>query len=381
MRSDAWLISPQKTDPLSWFTKPLIPLIFGVTAAAFGLSITLFTWMLASEPWLDIIAIALIFGACILVQLWTRPLRKPFTTSQAIVPLLMALAAIALSTVSSVESDVLVQHWWTPLGVGLLLGALSPYSSARDLAVYSALLSVAISIAAAIAFLGPDAPWPPFTTMMIAASGTIVAGVASTTFSLVIVTTTQSLIARAETGDASANAAVDELSAEAARQAERRTLARLGTQVAPFLESVAETGVVTEADRTLAGQLARRLRSDLVSQANRTWLESLALFGAMYVVDPQHRAEQLTTVQRAALRGLILAVTENPSTNTGSLVIELRAQADGSTAVALSIDIDLPEGRRTMMLAPYYLSLQTSVQDLEWDPTRELLKFQFPPQK
>jgi len=126
MRSDVWLISPQKTDPLSWFTRPLIPLIFGITAAAFGLSITLFTWMLAREPWLDLISIALIFGACILVQLWTRPLRKPFTTSQAVIPLLMALAAIALSTVSAADSDVLVQHWWTPLGVGLPLGRCLP---------------------------------------------------------------------------------------------------------------------------------------------------------------------------------------------------------------------------------------------------------------
>jgi len=34
-----------------------------------------------------------------------------------------------------------------------------------------------------------------------------------------------------------------------------------------------------------------------------------------------------------------------------------------------------------MMLAPYYLTPQTAVQDLTWDPSRELLKFQFPAQQ
>jgi len=374
--SDAWFISPQKTDPLSWFTRPLIPLIFAITAVLYGLGVTLFTWELANEPWLDLIAIVLIFAACMVIQVWTRPLRKPFTPRQALVPLALAILAIALSTYSSLESDVLVQHWWVTIGVGIVLGALAPYSSPLNLVVYAAVLVCAVSAGGWIAFLSPASEWPGFTTMTIAASGVIVAGVASTTFSLVIVRTTHSLLARA--GSALPGSAAE--NEEAARQVERRTLARLGTQVAPFLESVADSGIVTDADRALAGLLARRLRSDLVSQANRSWLESLALYGAIYVVDPDHRAETMNTVQRAALRGLILAVMENPSTQTDSLFIELRAQDDDSTAVALSIDIDLPEGRRTMMLAPYYLTSQTAVQDLEWDPSRELLKFQFPSQ-
>ena len=63
-----------------------------------------------------------------------------------------------------------------------------------------------------------------------------------------------------------------------------------------------------------------------------------------------------------------------------TLLIELRAQPDGSTAVALSIDIDLPEGRRLVLLAPYYLTLKTTVADLTWDDGRNLLmRFRIPP--
>ena len=377
MLPDTWKLSPQQTDPLSWFTRPIVPLVFGVMMLVFGISVTFVTWPLLNEPWIELVAIALLFSSCILVQLWTRPLRPSFTTAHALVPIVLAIAAIALSAFSMRESSLLVQHWWVPIGVGSLIGALAPYSSVRQLIAYSAVFVVAIAGGSWFGFIGPQAVWPPLSTILIAVTAVVIAGVATCTFSYVIVSTTQSLIAK---GGSDESESLETASVEAARQVERRTLARLGTRVAPFLQGIAETGLVDEGDRALAGQLARTLRADLVNQANRSWLDSLALYGSMYVVDPDRRADSMNTVQRSALRGLLLAVMKNPTTN-GSLFIELRGQMDGSTAVALSIDVDLPEGRRTMMLAPYYLTPQTAVQDLTWDPSRELLKFQFPAQQ
>lgn len=369
-------ISPQQTDPLGWFTRPIIPLIFATMVLLYGLASAVLTWPLMREPWLDILALALDCGACWLVGRWTRPLRGMFSWRQAVVPLVLAVAAVILASLSGRESSVLVQNWWAPVGAGLVIGTLAPYSSVRQLVVYSGALTVATSVGSWVAFVRESSPWPALSTVTIAASAVAVAGVASIIFSFVIVSKTQSLLS----GEGAGAPLVEVSSSDAARQVERRTLARLGTRVAPFLQEVADAGVVTDADRALAGQLARRLRSDLVSLANRSWLDSLALYGAMYVVDPDRLADRMNTVQRAALRGLLLAVMKNPTTHNGSLFIELRGQEDGSTAVAISIDVDLPEGRRSMMLAPYYLTLQTDVRGLEWDPSRELLKFQFPAQ-
>jgi len=377
MLPESWKLSPQQTDPMSWFTRPLVPLVFAVMLLAYGIAVTFVTWPQLVEPWIELVAIALFFSACVIVQLWTQPLRSRFTSMHAMVPIALALIAVALSSFSMRESTVLVQHWWIPLGAGMLLGALAPYSSVVQLSVYGLVLTGAVSVGAWFAFMGPRTVWPPVSTMIIAASAVVIAAVATSIFSFVIVSTTQRLLANAGADDTES---LESVSVEAARQVERRTLARLGTRVAPFLQGIAETGHVDEDDRALAGQLARTLRSDLVNQANRSWLDSLALYGSMYVVDPDRRADSMNTVQRSALRGLLLAVMKNPTTN-GSLFIELRGQMDGSTAVALSIDVDLPEGRRTMMLAPYYLTPQTAVQDLTWDPSRELLKFQFPAQQ
>ncbi len=84
--------------------------------------------------------------------------------------------------------------------------------------------------------------------------------------------------------------------------------------------------------------------------------------------------------QRAALQGLLVAAMDSTVVDRSTLLIELRAQPDGSTAVALSIDVDLPEGRRLVLLAPYYLTLKTTVDDLSWDDGRRLLmRFRIPP--
>jgi hypothetical protein len=152
-----------------------------------------------------------------------------------------------------------------------------------------------------------------------------------------------------------------------AEQVERLRLARLSARAAPFLDGIVEAGRITPADRALAGQLARRLRDDLVTQSNLTWLDSIADGSRLVVIDPEHRAGRMIPSQRTALRSLLRAVLDTPGADSGSLLIELRGRADGATAVGVSMDVDLPEGRRIMHLAPYYLTLRTAVDDLSWD--------------
>jgi len=375
MRSaDAWRVSPQRVDPMSWFTRPLVPLGFGAMVLVFGFGVLSATWRLSAEPWLDIVAVLLMASACVLVQLSVRPLHPAFGVRQAIAPLVLTLTGLVLATVSGAESTVLAQHWWAPIGVSFVVATLGPYSSVRETVAYGSGLSAVTAVCGAIAFVTPAVVWPPLSVAVITGGAVVVATVATSIFSWVFVSSTRSLLddADPQTQRQSAEAA------EAARRVERRTLARLGTRVAPFLASVADAGEVTAADRALAGQLARRLRSDLVSEVNRSWLDRVAMFGRISVVDPDRRADRMNPAQRTALRALLMAVVEHPAATVGSLFIELRPEADGSTAVALSLDFALPEGRRAMMLAPYYLTLQTAVDDLSWDPARDLLQFQLP---
>jgi hypothetical protein len=377
MRGDAWRVTPQQIDPLSWFTRPLVPVAFALLALIVGAGTLAITWQLAPYVWLDVAGVASIVAACVVVQFATRPLRSAFSSRDAVIPLALALAGLVLSTMSGMDSGVLVQHWWAPIGVGFVVATLGPFSTVRQIIAYGSLLSVATAVCGCIAFVAPGQVWSTASVAFIAASAVVIGTVATATFSYIVVSSTPALHAGAGTGPPGSHAA----RVEAARRVERRTLARLGNRVAPFLEGIADAGEVTPADRALAGQLARQLRSDLVSQANRTWLDSIALFGRIYVVDPDSRADRMNSAQRTALRALLLAVMNNPAATVGTLFIELRGEGDGSTAVALSLDFSLPEGRRAMMLAPYYLTLQTTVQSLSWDPSRDLLRFQLPAQE
>jgi hypothetical protein len=375
MIRDALRVSPQQADPLSWLARSEIPFYFAAAVAVYGVATTLVNWTIAPRPWLDLVAVALMVAACLWVQRATGPLRPRFRPARASVAIVVSLAAVSLSAYAAVGSAVPVTFWWAPVGVAMVIATFAAYVTPIESMIYGALFSTATIAAAWVPYVGRNDPWSSLSTVVIAAYPVLTGVVATVVFCIIIVARSQQLLA-GERARVDPDAHQQDV---AAQNAEVTTLARLGSRVAPFLATIAETGEVTEADRALAGQLARRLRAELVSQANTSWLESLATNGRIFVVDTEHRADSLTAAQRTVLRGLILTAAKDPSIAEGSLFIELRGHPDGSTAVALSLDIHLPEGRRMMMVAPYYLALRSTATDVSWDQARERLQFTVPP--
>ncbi len=366
--------TPQQLDPLSWLTRPRVLIALSTLLLLFGGATIAGTWNQLWQPWIEIVALACACAATFTVVSATRPMRTRHAATTSYLPMALALVAIGLSTVNAVNSSVLIQFWWIPSGVAFIIGTLTPFSSIARTALRGGFLTIAVGVGAYVGFAGGDRPWPPLSTVLIAINATVGATVAAVAVTWVLVTTTQKVLGQ----QVSTPPPGTETDAEIALRVERRTLARLGTRVAPFLQGIADSGVITAEDRSVAGQMARRLRTDLVGQVNRSWLESVALFGPLYVVDPDHRANQMTSIQRTALRGLLEEIMRDPMTHDGSLLIELRGQPDGSTAVGITVDVDLPEGRRMAMIAPYFLTLQTAVDDLRWDGTKESLNYTMP---
>jgi hypothetical protein len=351
-----------------------VPLAFAVFVLIFGLGSIVITQAQVAHPWLDSASVILIVGACLFVQTRSGPLRGDFRPIEIAIGIALCLAGLGVSTWSNVDSTLHIQYWWAPVGVAVFIATMGPYSSARAVIAYGSGFTVVTAIAGFIAFMAPESIWPPISTIVIAMNVVIVATVATAVFCYVLVSHTQRTLAMQSIAVEPSSSRRD----DAVSRVEKRTVARLGARVAPFLEELAESGTVTDADRALAGQLARKLRTDLVQQANRSWLDRIAENGRIFIVDPDQRAEHMNHAQRSALRGLVFAVLRNPATDAGSLFIELRGQEDGSTAVAVSVDLDLPEGHRTMLLAPYYLALKSTVDGMRYEPARELLRFNLP---
>ncbi|MEO5921546.1 MAG: hypothetical protein ABIQ01_10450 [Pseudolysinimonas sp.] len=367
--------SAYEIDPLSWFTGPLVPIVFAVLNLAYGGTLALVTWVQVGNPRLQFAGVIICTFASLFVHFMTRPLRPRIGWGTGAIAMGIGCAGFILSAIGYTNIVFSIELWWAPFGVALVLASLAPYLPARALVVLG-LGAIALTSPIAYLIVKDDVPnWGPVATVLIISSPIASAVVATAAFSYVVVSRMQPLIEKRSEVLVSPEAARDN---ETERE-ERVRLAQFTARAAPFLESVARAGVVTPADRALAGQLARRLRDDLVTQSNVSWLDSVADSSRLVVIDPEYRAGKMKSTQRTALRALLQAILDTPGTDAGSLLVELRSAPDGSTAVGVSLDMELPEGRRIMHLAPYYLTLGTAVKDLEWSRDRFLkLSFNLP---
>lgn len=372
--NDSWRHSAQQIDPLGWFSGPNLPLFLGVAAVAQGATSILLLWNQWARPELQLIALPLFMMAGGLTSWATRAHRRQFGPAGALPILGLATLGFLISAAGVSAEPTRVEFWWASIAIAMTLAGFAPFSSARQLIAYAAPVLAVVALVAVTVYLPAAGSGHPLGEIVIVVGPVIAAAGAAVVFSTTLVRRTTDLIQSAS-ADRIARARVD----DAVSRRENTTMARMSTRVVPFLRGIASLGHITEADRTLAAQLARVLRADLVNAANRSWLDSVAAESGLVVSDPTHLADRMNEAQRSVLRGLLLAVMDNPVVDRDSLLIELRGQADGSTAVALSLDVDLPEGRRVMMLAPYYLTLKTTVDNLSWADGRSMLfKFQIP---
>jgi hypothetical protein len=354
-------VSAQQLDPLTWFTGRVVPLVFAGLVVLYG-AMRIPTWFATRLPWLQPLAVLLCAGACVFVYLMTRPLRPQLGWGAGIVTVLIGGAGLIVSSLGYAGTELSIELWWAPFGFALAIASLAPYLSARRVLMLGGVSTVILTVLT-FWLIEPDVTvWGPLSSMIIIAAPIVCGLVAAVTFAFVLVSRMMPVIEQRSR----LVLPREEPDAEA-EQVERLRLARLSARAAPFLDGIAEAGRITPADRALAGQLARRLRDDLVTQSNLTWLDSIADGSRLVVIDPEHRAGRMSPSQRTALRSLLRAVLDTPGADSGSLLIELRGRADGATAVGVSMDVDLPEGRRIMHLAPYYLTQRTAVDDLSWD--------------
>jgi hypothetical protein len=352
-----------------------LPLVFSVAAVLQGIVITFMYWAEWSSVVLQFAAMPLFLLAGWMTAGYTQPNRPQLGRRHAALVLFIATLGLAVSAVGTLGSTAPVQQWWPGIALGAALASLAPYSSARQMVAYSIPTVITLAVVGWLVFSSITNFWPPLGIIVIAVGPVIVASVASVVFCYTVVGRTLAFL------ETSAGAEEVYTAAEPLDETEQKgSVARVSARVVPFIQRIAESGVITPSDRAIAAQIARRLRSELVTVTNRSWLDVVARETGMVVSDPGRLADRMNESQRAALRGLLLEALDSAVVDTDTLLIELRAQQDGSTAVALSIDVDLPEGRRLVLLAPYYLTLKTTVDDLSWDDGRSLLlQFRIPP--
>lgn len=366
------LPSARQVDPLSWFTGPLVPISFTALCLIYGTILAVLTWNDSALPWLQVVAVLLCASSGLAVHIASRPLRGDLGWASAGLALVPTVAGMIVSAIGYANSDFLVELWWAPGAFSLMIATLGPYVPVRQIVTLGGAATL-VAVLVSVAIVHPTADrWGPVGTAVIIAYPPLLGIIATAVFSYAVVITMLRMLESPSRIMVAGQTVRD----EAAEEVERVTIARLTARAAPFLEGIADAGRITPSDRALAGQLARRMRDELVTQSNLTWLDSIASESRLVVVDPERLARRMSNAQRTAMRGMLRAVIGTPGIDSGSLMVELREAPDGATAVAISLDMALPEGRRIMHLAPYYLTLKTAVDDLTVDRDT-LLKLSF----
>ena len=377
--NSAWRFSPREVDLLSWFTGPRVPLVFGGVAVAFGLAITLIVEDDPVRKLFGVLSVAVSAVAFWLVTYLVSHRRFRSDHVITIVPIGIGLIALLLSVASDWGSTIAFELRWSQIAFGLLLVSLAPYISPRRIlfvGIPSFFFSVSLTAASLVMNLDPT-HWPPVVDLLLGSGIILVAVVAATVFSYQVVARTLRWAASPPGPEFSSGV----LGEAAKRRILQQEIASVSDRALPLLERVTATGMVTQADRDEARSLAEGMRSELVERSNRSWLESLTRKMNLAVIDQERLAERMNPGQRSALLGLLTAATgELAGLAAARIVVELRAEADGSTAVAISADRALPEGRKLTLLAPYFVTLVATVDDAAWESGEKLnVHFRVPP--
>ncbi|MEO8528288.1 MAG: hypothetical protein ABI435_04355, partial [Pseudolysinimonas sp.] len=295
-------LSAQQADPLSWFTGPWVPLVFGALNLLYGGTFAVISWTTGRNPVLQVIGVLLCTGACALIHFLTRPMRARLGWSGAIAAVAMGTIGFGFSAVGYSHAPLAIELWWAPIGLALVIASLGPYLSVRALLLIGCGVVVVAVPFAYLQIRSEVTVWGPVSTAVIIAAPLVYGIVATAAFGVAVVGRTLPLIEKRTQSLLSLHtphSAQDEAF-------ERERLAGLISRAGPFIEGLARSGVVTPADRSLAGQLARRLRDDLVTQSNLSWLDSVSR-DRLVVVDPDRQAGRMRSTQRTALRAFLRA--------------------------------------------------------------------------
>ena len=284
----------------------------------------------------------------------TRPLRPRIGWGTGAIAVGIGSLGFIVSAIGYTNIVFSIELWWAPFGVALVLASLGRTFPARVLV----LLGLgAIAVTSPVAYLilhesaelgsgrdrahhhRADRQWDRRHGRVLVRGGE----------------PDEPLIDKRSEVLVSADAGRD----DAAETAERVRLAQFTARAVPFLES-APTGC-GDRGRPRTGRAARPAPA---RRPGHPVERDLAGFGGsgsrLVVIDPEHRAGRCG---HAAHRSPcpVAGDPRHPGNRRGSLLVELRSAPDGSTAVGVSLEMELPEGRRIMHLAPYYLTLGTAV--------------------
>lgn len=372
-----WRRSSLDIDTLSWLTSSLVSSWVTLVIALFGITAVALGGQGGYRPAFQLVAVAVMTGAAYAIHRGALPSRDRFRTRRAALIFGLASLAVMMSALALVDRQAVfpvvdallpspadplfaLELWWAPVCASLVVMATSPFVAGRVF-VPGALLVVAATAAAAGFVAGERGSDLPIADVVVITSTPVFSVIGGIVLNRTLVTAV--LGWRRGLGDSAPD---DNAIEPATAVVDRITGGRFSTAVVPFLERLEGAAALHDRDRRTAARLARDMRSALVERGDQSWLAAHVAGRPVYVTDPFRLADTITVDQRAAIIALVDGLFSDPEAGVFGARLDLAPADDDAVAVAVTVGLALPEGRRTAVLAPYYLTVKSVVRRIEW---------------
>jgi hypothetical protein len=372
-----WRRSSLDIDTLSWLTSSLVSSWVAILVAVFGLTAIVLGGQGGYRPAFQLVAVVVMTGAAYVIHRGALPSRSRFSTARATAVFGLTSLAVMLSALALVDRNALfpavadllpepadprfaLELWWAPVCAALVVMATSPFVPGRVFVPGSLLVVVATVVSAGFVAIERQSELP-IADVVVVASSTIFAVIGGVMLNRSLVTAVQGW-RRGRSSAAPADDAIE----SATEVIDRVSGGIFSSAVVPFLERLETATTVTARDQRTAARLARDMRKTLVDHGDRSWLSAHLAGRPAYVTDPYRLAETITVDQRAAIIALIDGLFDDPEAEVFGARLDLAPAEDDAVAVAVTVGLSLPEGRRTSVLAPYYLTVKSVVRRIEW---------------
>jgi hypothetical protein len=337
-----------------------------------------------SNPTLATFAIFLTVVAAVALATQSSPLRAPFTSRTLVLVVGCGALAALVSAVSMGAADAAIRDDWGPPAIGLYLLALTPYRPAKELATATVLAAILIGLMAIVQAEHFRADVPSLLFVVVAVTPVLAMGLAAAAFTDVLVRSLDRWQVRTSRAF---SAMSDQRGASIARSVQQDRVTILNQEVVPFFTGVVAGETVTDDTRDRARAIADVLRSIMVAEADRTWLDVViddvgrlssgggeALSAA--VRDEDRLAEHMSADQRTALRALIVALHHVGSLAPAASSVEIVA-SEGRCEVVLRAALECQAADRRADIAPFLAVMRVAFTDLQVDHDEPNLTLRF----
>lgn len=368
----------QQLDPAGVIGMRPTTIIAAVAAFGYAAIMTFREPEHTHRPVIAALALILLAIACGIVVVQSSPFRAPLSSRTHVLVQGFALVAVTLSVAAGWGMNESVLDDWPAISLGILLLALSPYRPSREIVGAGVLIAIFIGFLTLLQVPMLAASAPPVAFVVATVTPMLALCFGSAMFSSNFVSSLERWHRRAELAT---QKLARQLRAGIVRSVQQDRVTILNRDVLPFFTDVLARGEVTEADRDRAAQIADSIRSVMVAESDRSWLEQVveqAVHGqgeehlADFVHDPERLAPMITTRQRTALRAFLVALFDEPGFDRHSLRFEFGRGGRGCLGI-LTATVDTSDYAMRTALAPYFAVMRVVFTELQVEFTQSKL--------